>query len=851
MHSRACTSCASRCWTTCDRLPAPQADALGIAFGLTRAPRRTSSWSAWPCSTLLSESGREQPLVCLVDDAQWLDRASAQALAFVARRLQEESIVLVMATRTPVTDDRWVGLPRLVVGGLPDPAAMALLETAVPGALDVRVRTRIVAETHGNPLALLELPHWFTLTELTFGPAPSENAAVRSRLEEGFRRQLEPLPEPCRRLLLIAAADPLGDVGLLWRAAQRLGIGVEAAALVEANGLIELRQSVRFKHPLLRSVAYRSAGPPERQLVHGALANAIDPDHDPDRHAWHRGHAATGPDEAVAAALERCADRAAGNGDVVATAMFLERAAMLTPEGAGRTRRQLDAALAMLHAGTFDSGLHMLALAEHGPLTDLQRARIDQLRAQMWFGARRGNGALPLLVASAQRLESLHLELALDTYVDALTAALFAGRFASDPGPKEVGLAARNVPMPATPRPGDLLLQAVAARFVDGYPAAVTMLRSATRAFDSDGVTLEEGLRFMWLSAVVASDLWDHQSWDQLTRRHLDAVRGAGALSALPLALSTRVFVDLFAGDIAAASVLVTEIDAVSEAAEATLTPYGAIGLAAFLGHEDEAVPLIAAAMSDVAARGEGIGVSLTHWAQAMLCNGLGRYADALAAAQVAVASPDEMGVGNWALAEMVEAGVRAGDRVSAASACERLSVMTQASGTAWALGVAARCTAQLMDDSRAEDLYREAIDRLAPAGVQVELARARLLYGEWLRRTGRRVEAREQLRTAYDSFTAMGVDAFGSRARHELAATGETVRKRTPDTRQHLTAQELHIARLAANGLTNPEIAAKLFISPRTVEWHLRKVFAKLGVTARRHLREALGSSTRQSLSS
>ncbi|MFG1817659.1 AAA family ATPase [Kribbella sp. NPDC049174] len=828
-----------------ERLPSPQADAIGTAFGLRTGAPPDRFLIGLAALTLLSEAAGEHPLICLVDDAQWLDQASAQTLTFVARRLAAESVVLVFAVRSSADQQLWAGLPQMTLEGLTDADAEALLESAMVGPLDERIRHRVLAEAHGNPLALLELPRWSAATELTFGPHPGQTRTLTSRMEEAFLRQLEPLPDQSRRLLLTAAAEPLGDVSLLWRAAELVGVGTDAAAPAEMAGLIKFRDTVRFRHPLVRSVAYRSAAVSERQAVHRALAEVTNPELDPDRRAWHRAHAATGPDEAVAAELEHSAGRALAHGGLVAAAAFLDRAAVLTPDAAERARRQLDAAEAMLHAGTFDAALNLLAVAEHGPLSALQRARIDVLRAQIGFASQRGNEALPLLVAAARQLEPLNVDLALDCYVDALTAALFAGRLASGPGPAEVAHAARGaVASSAHLRRGDVLLEGVAVQFGDGYSAAAPLLKQATEAFDTDELTLEEGVRFMWLAAVVASDLWDERAWDRLTSRHLRIVRDAGALSALPLALNTRVYVDLFAGDLTVAARLVEEIAVVTEAGESRLTPYAEIGLAAFRGHEEQAAPLIETSMQDVVARGEGIGVSLTNWAQALLCNGLGRYAEAFAAGRVAAAFTAEIGVSNWGLVELIEAAVRVGDRPTATAAFEQLSEMTQASGTEWALGVAARSAAQLRDGTAAEDLYREAIGHLELTEVRPELARARLLYGEWLRREGRRVEAREQLRIAHDALTAMGVDAFAERARRELAATGETVRKRTVDTSQELTAQELHIARLATQGLTNPEIGAELFISPRTVEWHLRKVFAKLGITARRHLRDALHTS-------
>ena len=767
-----------------DRLPDPQADALGTAFGLRAGAPPDRFLVGLAALSLLSEGASAQPLLCVVDDAQWLDQASAHTIAFVARRLAAEAVVLVIAARTSEDHQRWAGLPRLAVAGLAATDAETLLEWSVQGPLDERIRHRILAEAHGNPLALLQLPQWLTATELTFGPDPARSRTLASRMEEAFRRQLEPLPDQSRRLLLTAAAEPLGDIGLLWRAAEQIGFGTEAAGPAERAGLIELRETVRFRHPLVRSAAYRSAGPRERQAVHRALAEATDPVLDPDRRAWHRAHAATGPDETVAAELEDSAGRALAHGGLAAAAAFLERAAMLTPDPVDRIRRQLTAAEAMLHAGTFDDALTLLVVVENGPLTPLQRARLDVLRAQIGFASARGNEALPLLLTAARQLEPLDNDLALDSYVDALTAALFAGRLASGPGPLEVAQAARSALASADHlRRGDVLLHGVATLFADGYAAAAPLLREATQAFGGDELTMEEGVRFMWLAAVVASDLWDEQAWDRLTRHHLKIVRDAGALSALPLALNTRVFVDLFAGNLMAAASAVEEIRAVTEAAESKLTPYAAIGLAAFRGHEEYAAQLISDSMRDVRARGEGIGVSLTNWAQALLYNGLSRYSEALAAAREAAAFPAEIGVSNWGLVELVEAAVRAGDRPTAVTAFEQLSEMTRASGTDWALGVAARSEAQLQEGKVAEDLYREAIDRLERANVRAELVRAWLLYGEWLRREGRRVEARVQLRTAYEAATAIGMDAFAARAHHELAATGETPRKRTAGT--------------------------------------------------------------------
>ncbi|MFI7065132.1 AAA family ATPase [Kribbella sp. NPDC050124] len=826
---------------TLERLPDPQTEALGTALGLRAGHRPDRFLVGLATLSLLAEAAREQPLVCVVDDAHWLDQASAQTLTFVARRLVAESVALVVATRTSDEDEPWAGLPELNIRGLGAADAIAVLELAVPGPLDLRVRDRIVDETRGNPLALWELPRWLTPTELAFGPERADGKALTSRMEEGFRRQLEPLPEQSRLLLLTAAAEPLGDRDLLWRAAARLGIGTETVRPAEAAGLFAVRDTVRFRHPLVRSVVYRSASALQRQTVHQALADVTDPELDPDRRAWHRAHAASGPDEAVAAELERCASRALAHGGLAAAAALLEQAAMLTPSAADRAQRELDAAQVMAHAGRFEAALNLLAVAEYGPLSELQRARVDVCRAQIEFALNRDNEALPLLLTAARRLERLDVALALDSYADALTAAWFGGHLVSGADAVQVAHAARRAPMPACPRRGDHLLQGTAVLLTEGYREAAPSLKRAVRAFDSEDVSVDEGVRFGWLAAVVAIGLWDDMTWSRWADRYMKIVREAGALSALPLALNTRAFVDLFTGDLTAASVLVEELNAVTEAGQITMTPYAAIGLAAFRGHGAEAAALIGATRSDATARGEGIGVALTHWAQTLLCNGLGRYGEAVGAGREAAAHAGEMALSNWALVELVEAAVRAGEPATAAAAFGRLSEKTRTSGTEWALGIAARSEAQLRDGKRAEDLYREAIGRLERTLLRSELARAQLLYGEWLRRAGRRLDAREQLRAADDALTGMGMDAFVGRARRELAATGETVRKRTDDTRQNLTAQEMHIARLAAEGLSNPEIGAELFISPRTVEWHMRKVFVKLGITGRRQLRQAL----------
>ena len=824
-----------------DRLPAPQATALGTALGLHSGPPPDKFLVGLAALSLLSEGARDRPLVCLVDDAQWLDHASAQTIMFVARRLEAEGVVLLIATRTD-DDQTWRKLPRCGLRGLPTPDAQALLASSIAGPVEARVRDRIIAETRGNPLALRELPRWFSATELTFGPHPIGTSTVTTRMQEAVRRELEPLPARSRLLLLTAAAEPVGDVALLWRAADRLGLDSTAAVAVQATGLIELRETVVFRHPLIRAVVYQYAKLTDRLAVHRALAEATDPDEDPDRRAWHLAQAASGPDEAVAEELERSAERASRRGGLTAAAAFLERAAVLTVDPAARTRRQLDTIQALLHAGAFESALSLAAVTGGGRLSVAQHARLEKMRAQLEFGSRGGNAALPRLLAAARRLEAVDVESALDLYVDALTAAMLSARLGSAVGATEVAHAVRGAPTPVPPRRRDLLLQAVAALYVDGYPAAVPSLKQAVAMFDEDGLSLDHGVRWIYLASSVAAGLWDDSGWDRLARRHLETVRHAGALSALPLALNTRIVVDVFAGNLAAAGRLVEEFRAFGAVSESSVPSYGTVALAAFRG-SDDARPMIATVMADAVARGEGSGATLVRLAHAVLCNGLGLYREALDVGRDAIVTPpEEVAVATWCLVELIEAAVRADDTVTARDAFTNLAVTTRASGTEWALGVATRCEALLHDGERADALYRESISHLDRTSMRPDLARARLLYGEWLRRAGRRVAAREQLRAAHGLFAMMGMEAFAERARRELAATGEKVRKRGDDPPHVLTPQELHIARLAADGLTNPDIATELFISPRTVEWHLGKVFGKLGIASRRQLREAIG---------
>jgi DNA-binding CsgD family transcriptional regulator len=827
-------------------LPAPQRDALSTAFGISAGEPPDRFLVGLAALSLVSEAAERKPLLCIVDDAQWLDRVSSQTLAFVARRLLAERIVLAFGVREPSGDLELAGLPELVVTGLGDSDSRALLDSVISGPVDQRVRDQIVAETRGNPLALLELPRGLSPAELAFGFGLTDTMPLAGRIEEGFLRRLEPLPAETKRVLLTAAAEPGGDDTLLWRAVGRLGIGHESAAAAEATGLIELGRRVRFRHPLVRSAAYRSASLSDRQDVHRALADVTDPDRDPDRRAWHRAHAAVGPDEGVAAELERSADRAQARGGLAAAAAFLDEAVRLTLDPAQRAERALAAAQAKYDSGSPEAALALIAIAQTGPFDELRGARVNLLRAQIAFATRRGSDAPPLLLKAAEQLEPLDIRLARETYLEALAAAVIVGRLSRGADAVEVAKAALAAPaLSAPPRAPDLLLDGLARLVTDGRAAATPTLKRAVSAFRGDELSTRERLRWLWLAGRVAQDLWDDESWEVLCTQHVRLARQTGALAVLPIALRSRIFQHGLWGEVDEGAALTGEAETVSAAIGTQLAAYGAVALAALQGREAEAAQLAEATLDDVESRGEGMGVGISHFTAALLYNGLGRYPDALVEAERACEHED-LGVISWALTELIEAAVRCGRDAVATAALERLSLTAQAAGTDWALGVQARSRALVSDDDAAEDLYREAISRLTNTRVRVELARSHLVYGEWLRRERRRVEAREQLRTAYAMLSEMGVEAFAERARRELAATGETARKRTDETRDDLTAQEAQIARLARDGLSNPEIGAELFISPRTVKYHLRKVFTKLDISSRHELLTALPETSR-----
>jgi len=828
-------------------LPAPQRDALATVFGLSTGPAPDRFLVGLATLTLVAQAAEQHPLACIIDDAQWLDGASAQMLAFVARRLLAERVALVCAARTGIGDGVLAGLPASEIRGLSDDDARPLLLSHVHGPIDAAVTDQIVAESHGNPLALLELPRTWTAADLAGGFGLPASQPVAGKIEHSYVQRLRLLPADTQLLVLTAAAEPLGDMGLLRGAVGALGIEMSAAAPAVDAGLVQLRKRVEFAHPLVRSAVYRAAAADDRHRAHRALAGATDAQADPDRRAWHRARATSGPDEEVAAELEQSAGRAQARAGLAAAAAFLTRATELTPDPAARTRRALTAAFANVQAGAFEGARTLLTIGRDGPVDELQRAQIDMVSAQMAFASSRGNEATLLLLAAAQRLQPLNLRLARQTYLDAFSAAQFAARLNDGVGTAEVARAVRSAPRPPHDEltPGDVLLDAFVA-LTDDYAAAVPVGRGALTRLRRAPDSARENLRWLWQGGVLALELWDDESAYVLSGHHLQMARKTGALSELPLAFGSRTPVLVFCGELAAAASLVEENRSVQEAAGITEAPYGALILTAWRGQAREARELIDITMREASARGEGVGVAISEYSHAVLCNGLGQYDEALAAARGACADTREMVAHNWGMTELIEAAARTGSTDLATDALQRLTTKARACRTDWALGIESRSRALLSTGDIAERGFREAVGHLSRARVRGELARAHLLYGEWLRRANRRIDARRELALADEMFTAMGMAGFAERTRRELLATGATVRRRTVDTSENLTAQEALVARLARDGLSNSEIGAQLFISARTVEWHLRKVFTKLGVSSRRQLKRALTDQNR-----
>ncbi len=832
-----------------DELPQPQREALNVAFGRGVGSTPDRFLVGLAVLSLMAAAASDQPLICLIDDAQWLDQVSLQTLSFVARRLLAEPIALIFAARDAGAQ-ALAGLPELAINGLSDGDARELLSSAIAGRIDERVRDRIVAETRGIPLALLEVPRNHSAVELAAGFGNLTVHRSAGQLEEGFVHRIESLPADTQRLLLVAAAEPVGDAALFLRAAANLGIPVDALAPAEAAGVIEFGPRMRFHHPLLRSAAYRAADLPDRRAIHRALADATDARADPDRRAWHAAYAAAGPDDAVAAELETSAGRAQSRGGIAAAAAFLERATTLTLDPVRRVGRAIAAAQAKGNAAAPEAAHELLAIAELGSLSKLQHGQVTRLRAQMDFARNRGGdtsaprlaGPASQLLTAAKHLETLDDDLARETYLEALAATMYSGRL-GEPGALANAAEAANAAVGTVSeldQPMDMLLSGLANRIGGGVSGGRDVLRSTLeliRAQTNSQVQRWMSLAFPVVQETAAAELWDDAIYRQIATDIVRHARDAGALAIIPRALAYQARAHVLAGEFATAATIIEEAASITAATGHAPLKYDALLLTAWRGIPADAVGLIEAATAEGNTRGEGRLLGLAGYVTAVLYNGLGQYDQAFTAASEAC-DYEDLGIYGWCLIELIEAAVHTGEHAAAEAAIRQLEERAGASETDWGLGVLASARALLADDQLAETLFTEAIERLERTSIVVHLARAHLRYGEWLRRLNRRLDARRHLTEAHAMFTRMGAHAFAERARRELAAIGEKVRRQPVGAGDELTAQEGQIARLAAEGLTNQEIGAQLFISTHTVEWHLRKVFVKLNITSRRQLR-------------
>jgi DNA-binding CsgD family transcriptional regulator len=818
-------------------LPAPQREALDTVLGLRAGPAPERFLVGLAVLGLLADASAEGPLLCLLDDAQWFDQPSAQVLGFVARRLPAASVALLFSTRVRGRD--LLGLPDLEVTGLGEAGAHALLDSVAHAGLDQHIRDRIVTETGGNPLALLELPRGLGGTDLAGAMGLPGTDPLPQRIEQDLLSRAEGLPEPTRRLLLIAAAEPLGDPILVWRAAARLGIAVTEALSGGTDGLLAVEERVTFRHPLVRSAVYRAASTEQRRAVHLALAEVTDADADPDRRAWHLAAAAAGPDDAVAAELERSAGRAQARGGVAAAAAFLQRAVALSVDPDRRADRAVAAAGVTRQAGDLPTARHYLTVAERGARTEAQRARLELVRGEIAFAAGLGDEAPPLLLTAARRLEPFDVRLSRETYLIAWgTAALLAADANSLPAISRAILA---LPPHAETEPVlDLVLRGCALLVTGGREAAVAVLRQALPGLP--GLPVRDVVKWGWVANAVGPALWDDRAMLATCRRAAEVVRSAGVLTELSFCLASLGVATAGTGDLAGAARTAAESDAVATAAGVPIAPHVQLRLTALRGRRQETIELIDATTEQAVASGRLTGAGHAHWAAAVLHNGCGDHEAAMTAALAAGEAADPS-VSVWALPELVEAAARAGFAEVARHALDRLTNAAQPCDTDWAQGILARCRALLSADGAAEELYGTAVERLSRTSLRPELARAHLLYGEWLRGQNRTAEALGQLRTAHDMFASMGLEAFADRTHRELRHAGATVPRRpgASPSGAGLTPQEQQIAALVREGLSNPEVGARLFLSPRTVEWHLRKIFTKAGVSSRRQLRDML----------
>lgn len=820
------------------QLEPAQRSALSTAIGLSGGEPADRLLVSVAAFNLLSAVAGRDPVCCLVDDAHWLDTASLLTLAFVVRRAERSRLLFVFGERGKQGVPELDGVAEMRLEGLRWGDARSVLLAGAPAKIDAAVTDRVLLEARGNPRSLLQAVEGMTAAEFAGGyaiPAPPPDS--RDQDHDCVRRAGR-LPAEARQLLLTIAADPTGDPALASRAADRLGLDTQATEVLEAENLLTFGRRVVFGCATLRATVYAGATPSEVRLAHRALAEATTSETDADRRAWHLALSTSGLDDRIAGDLEQNAARAEERGGIAARAAFLERSALLTADSIARARRALAATGAKHAAGSLDAAQQLLTIAESGPPDPVREAHIGLQRARIEFAVRRDDATPQLLLDAARRLRVHSPALARHAYLEALVAAMLSCRIPAAPHLRDVAQAARDTTTAGSTGPIDLLLDALVAKVLDGPGAATAALDQALTAFGGDALdSVARG--WTWLAGWAAADRWNEDAWAALSAQNRPP-RGLGdgaGQEGSPFGhrLTEIALLDLFRGRFQVAQDTIARGNTRALSAGPPLPTPAALVLAAWQGRQD-ILPGLPTARRRARQRGDALTLTATQLAEAVLHNGSGDYEQALAAAYEAEEA-DQLALSGWARAELIEAGTRCGRRDVATAALARLDADTRTAATPWALGVRAAARALLADATAAERLYQEAIDRLSGTGIRVQLARTQLLYGEWLRRQNRRVDARLPLRAAQQTFATIGADGFAARADAELLATGERVRRRSVETGRELTTQESRIGYLARDGLSNSEIGARLFLSPRTVEYHLHKIFAKLAITSRTEL--------------
>lgn len=824
-----------------DRLPDPQREAVDVALGRAVQPAPRPFVLGMALLGLLAAAARDRPLLCVVDDVHWLDASSVQVLGIVARRIERLPVAMLFVKRVGLDAPGVDGIHEMQVGGLGEADARALVHSIAGGPMDEQVVARIIDEAGGNPLMLREATK-ASLMHLEGQPDPgAASLPMASRLERAFSKRLALLDEGPASVLLLVAADPTGDPRLVARAARGIGRSIDDLGPAEAAGLVRLGRRITFEHPLVRSAAYGRASGDELRRAHAALAGATDRQRDPDRRAWHQALGTFGLSESVAAALEQSAGRAGARGGFLAAAAFYERAMQMAESPATRIRCAVAGATALELAGAQPRALRMLQEARWDAEDPADRARLDVVRGRLLFTLERSERPVELFLSAAEALSGIDPPASRETYLDALSAATLA---ASGEHGRDIRSTAERSREAPSPEPGahrtiDRLLEVMRelalAEPADSLPLLRRHLREFSDVADDPGVRA----RWLWIASRLAAIGWDEHRWSAFIEEGTATARAAGALTAVAATTTTGVALELLRGRGAEAQRLAEDALEIWDSISIPAAPYGVAAIAAWKG-EPSGEALFARELDAAAERGEGMARALVHWARALHAVGGMRYEEALPHALAAARYPVVIVYSTWGLVEAVEASARIGDRALAEQTLDRLAVSTAAAGTDWARGVQDRSAALVADEADdAERLHVSAIEHLSRTGLRAEQARAHLLYGEWLRRQRRRGDARLHLDRAVEVFTTMGAQAFGRRASAELAALGGS--GPTASDSGELSIQEIAVARLASEGLSNSAIATRMHLSASTVDYHLRKAFRKLGISSRARLHLAL----------